>query len=409
MDHNPRQSPAQGPANAAAEALSSQLQFSRSNDVSMLVGHRRRGTQRKEQAQLTSLRATSACDSVAGTAGTRRMKLQPAFASITMASPQAAAGPAAAKVPLFMIASASESKAPAVNAPAWRVAVGNLAAGAVSGCAVEAALYPIDTIKTRLQAMIGGGGIKALLEAGGGKGLYAGVLQNLAGVAPASAIFISVYEPVKQWVDSRVPAERSYLGPMAAGVAAGTASSLIRVPTEVIKSRLQTKEFTRALDAIRTILSREGFKGLYAGYGAFMLRDLPFDAIEFVAYEQLKRAYCSWAKRDIEARESAAIGAFAGGFTGIVTTPLDVLKTRLMTQGASGRYSNLVDALLTIARTEGPGALMRGWQPRLIWISMGGFVFFPVLEATKKYFGPKAPELEVTPLVDPPAPSKKNK
>eukprot|EP00955_Chlamydomonas_euryale_P114878 366311-Chlamydomonas_euryale.AAC.12 len=57
----------------------------------------------------------------------------------------------AAKVPLFMLASASASPAAPSNAPAWRVAVGNLAAGAVSGCAVEAALYPIDTIKTRLQ------------------------------------------------------------------------------------------------------------------------------------------------------------------------------------------------------------------------------------------------------------------
>ena len=26
---------------------------------------------------------------------------------------------------------------------------------------------------------------------------------------------------------------------------------------------------------------------MYAGYGAFMLRDLPFDAIEFMAYEQV--------------------------------------------------------------------------------------------------------------------------
>lgn len=43
------------------------------------------------------------------------------------------------------------------------------------------ALYPIDTIKTRLQAMIGGGGFKALMSSGGGKGLYAGVWGNLAG------------------------------------------------------------------------------------------------------------------------------------------------------------------------------------------------------------------------------------
>ena len=71
-----------------------------------------------------------------------------------------------------------------------------------------------------------------------------------------------------------------------------------------------------------------------------------------------------------------------------MTTPLDVLKTRLMTQGASGRYKNVFDAAVTIARTEGAAAFMSGWQPRLIWISLGGFVFFPVLEAAKKAFGP---------------------
>jgi hypothetical protein len=48
--------------------------------------------------------------------------------------------------------------------------------------------------------MIGGGGFKALLAAGGGKGLYAGVWGNLAGVVPSSALFMSVYEPVKQEV-----------------------------------------------------------------------------------------------------------------------------------------------------------------------------------------------------------------
>jgi hypothetical protein len=41
-----------------------------------------------------------------------------------------------------------------------------------------------------------------------------------------------------------------YLGAVAAGMAAGTASSLVRVPTEVIKQRLQTKEFAGAATAV---------------------------------------------------------------------------------------------------------------------------------------------------------------
>jgi solute carrier family 25 S-adenosylmethionine transporter 26 len=37
---------------------------------------------------------------------------------------------------------------------------------------------------------------------------------------------------------------------------------------------------------------------------------------------------------------------------------------------------------------EGAGALMRGWQPRVIWIGVGGSVFFTVLEASKKLYAP---------------------
>jgi hypothetical protein len=61
-----------------------------------------------------------------------------------------------------------------------------------------AALYPLDTIKTRLQTATSGGGLGALLRSGGGKALYSGLAGNLAGVMPATAIFMGVYEPVKQ-------------------------------------------------------------------------------------------------------------------------------------------------------------------------------------------------------------------
>jgi solute carrier family 25 (mitochondrial S-adenosylmethionine transporter), member 26 len=316
------------------------------------------------------------------------------FASIGMASaPNAKQSKSS---PVFIIASASEKSAlPATTgAPRWRVAAGNLAAGATAGCAVEAALYPIDTIKTRLQAMRSGGGFRALLQAGGGRALYAGVWGNLAGVAPASAIFMAVYEPVKQAVIAAVPPEQNFLGPLAAGVAAGVASSVVRVPTEVIKTRMQTGEFKNALTALRTVAAREGARGLFAGYGSFLLRDLPFDAIEFVAYEQLKRSYKTSVlndSRELNPGEHSVFGAAAGAITGFVTTPLDVLKTRLMIQGASGQYRNVVDCASQIVKQEGAGALLRGWQPRVIWIGVGGSIFFTVLEASKKFYAPKPP------------------
>jgi len=51
---------------------------------------------------------------------------------------------------------------------------------------------------------------------------------------------------------------------LTAGAIGGAASSLIRVPTEVVKQRMQMSQFKTAPDAVRLIVAKEGIKGLYA-------------------------------------------------------------------------------------------------------------------------------------------------
>lgn len=70
---------------------------------------------------------------------------------------------------------------------------------------------------------------------------------------------------------------------------------------------------------------KEGIRGLYAGYGAFLLRDLPFDAIEFFAYEALKSIYQRRVKREVHATEAAVAGCLAGGFTGTLSRSMQVV------------------------------------------------------------------------------------
>eukprot|EP00210_Caulerpa_lentillifera_P004239 g4043.t1 len=272
-----------------------------------------------------------------------------------------------------------------------KIFLGNLAAGAVAGCTVEATLYPIDTIKTRLQMMTSGGGVKALFKGGGLGKLYSGIWGNLVGVGPATALFFGVYEPVKLKSRDFIPNDAA---PIVAGAVAGVAASVIRVPTEVIKQRLQGGQFKTVLGAISTIVKQEGVRGFFAGYGAFLLRDLPFDAVEFAAYEALKSVYTRYSKRKLSAVESGVTGATAGAITGLVTTPCDVLKTRLMTQGTSGQYKNLFDAIGKIAKEEGAYAFFKGWQARLLWISIGGCVFFTALEQARNVFVPTVVERE---------------
>ncbi|XP_071732983.1 S-adenosylmethionine carrier 1, chloroplastic/mitochondrial-like [Rutidosis leptorrhynchoides] len=258
-----------------------------------------------------------------------------------------------------------------------RIVFEGFIAGGTAGVVVETALYPIDTIKTRLQAARGGG--KIVLQ-----GLYSGLAGNLVGVLPASALFVGVYEPAKQKLLKIVPDNLSAVAHLTAGAIGGIAASLVRVPTEVVKQRMQTRQFASASDALRLIVAKEGFKGLYAGYGSFLLRDLPFDAIQFCIYEQLRIGYKLAARRDLNDPENAAIGAFAGALTGAITTPLDVIKTRLMIQGSGNQYKGIVDCVQTILREEGSPALLKGIGPRVLWIGIGGSIFFGVLERTKK-------------------------
>ncbi|KAL9432605.1 hypothetical protein AB3S75_027603 [Citrus x aurantiifolia] len=266
----------------------------------------------------------------------------------------------------------------------FRILFEGVIAGGTAGVVVETALYPIDTIKTRLQAVRGGGKINF-------KGLYSGLAGNLAGVLPASALFVGVYEPTKQKLLQIFPENLSAAAHLTAGAIGGFAASLVRVPTEVVKQRLQTGQFASAPDAVRLIASKEGFKGLYAGYGSFLLRDLPFDAIQFCIYEQLRIGYKAAARRDLNDPENAIIGAFAGAITGAITTPLDVIKTRLMVQGSANQYKGIFDCVQTIVREEGPPALLKGIGPRVMWIGIGGSIFFGVLESTKRMLAERRP------------------
>ena len=75
----------------------------------------------------------------------------------------------------------------------------SLVAGAGAGIAVDVSLYPIDTLKTRMQASNG------FFAAGGFKGIYRGISAAAWGSAPGAAAFFSSYESSKKIGYATVP------------------------------------------------------------------------------------------------------------------------------------------------------------------------------------------------------------
>ena len=165
------------------------------------------------------------------------------------------------------------------------VLLGLTLSGVCAGVTVETLLYPLDTIKTRLQAARQKRKeVNKLLF----KGVFNGLSRNIAGCVPATALFFLVYEPTKRYLERTLPKERSVGALLVAGTLGCLASSIVRVPTEVIKTRAQTG---RGVQSVRGIIKQTGLGGLFVGYGSFLLRDLPFDAIEFSLYEEAKIHY----------------------------------------------------------------------------------------------------------------------
>lgn len=129
------------------------------------------------------------------------------------------------------------------------------------------------------------------------------------------------------------------------GFFADLAASVIYVPSEVLKTRLQLQgrynnpffssgyNYRSTIDATRTIIRNEGLSALFYGYKATIFRDLPFSALQFWFYEQEQKWAKQWVGgRDIGLGLEVFTAASAGAMAGVITCPLDVVKTRIQTQ-----------------------------------------------------------------------------
>ncbi|KAJ3260165.1 hypothetical protein HK103_001241 [Boothiomyces macroporosus] len=117
---------------------------------------------------------------------------------------------------------------------------------------------------------------------------------------------------------------------MAAASFGEMAACIVRVPTEVMKQRLQVGHFQSLNQAAVDIWTKQGLFGFYRGYGTTIFREIPFACIQFPLFESLKKVYRNIKGKNINAVEAGLCGMVAGGTAAGLTTPLDVIKTRIM-------------------------------------------------------------------------------
>ncbi|ODA77963.1 hypothetical protein RJ55_06566 [Drechmeria coniospora] len=297
----------------------------------------------------------------------------------------------------------------------------SMIAGGIGGSTGDLLMHSLDTVKTRQQGdpniptrypSLGQSYYTIWRQEGIRRGLYGGWIPALSGSFPGTVLFFGTYEWSKRFlIDHGLQHHLAYLS---AGFLGDLAASVVYVPSEVLKTRLQLQgrynnphfrsgyNYRGTVDAARTIVRTEGASALFYGYKATLYRDLPFSALQFMFWEQ----FHAWARTYKQSREIGVplellTGAAAGGLAGIITCPLDVVKTRLQTQvnppaeqanrskevNAQKRHistsspsthrpkpgaialetSSVTTGLKVIYRTEGLAGWFRGVGPRGVW------------------------------------------
>ncbi|KAL1218021.1 Protein MITOFERRINLIKE 1 [Cardamine amara subsp. amara] len=267
-------------------------------------------------------------------------------------------------------------------------------AGGIAGAFTYVCLHPLDTIKTKLQtkgaSQVYSNTFDAIVKTFQSKGVlgfYSGVSAVIVGSTFSSAVYFGTCEFGKS-VLSKVPDFPKVLIPPTAGAMGNIISSAIMVPKELITQRMQAGASGRSYQVLLKILEKDGILGLYAGYSATLLRNLPAGVLSYSSFEYLKVAVLEKTKQNnLEPLQSVCCGALAGAISASITTPLDVVKTRLMTQIhveavnklGTAMYSGVAGTVRQILKEEGWVGFTRGMGPRVVhsacFSAIGYFAF----------------------------------
>lgn len=261
--------------------------------------------------------------------------------------------------------------------------------GSIAGCIGATVVYPIDLVKTRMQAQKHKSlydnsfdCFKKIVKNEGFKGLYSGLGAQLVGVAPEKAIKLTVNDLVRGLATDE-HGKITMGWEIAAGSSAGACQVIFTNPLEIVKIRLQMQGGTKAplkpgeipLKQLTAgqIIKQLGIKGLYRGASACLLRDVPFSAIYFPTYANIKKHLFNYDPDDVNKRhnlntlELLVSGALAGAPAAFFTTPADVIKTRLQVEKklTDIKYRGIGHAFTNILKEEGVSAFFKGSLARV--------------------------------------------
>lgn len=254
--------------------------------------------------------------------------------------------------------------------------------GGVAGFMSVSILYPVDTIRARLQEPNVGShrvpskfqrlhpALRRVVGSNVFRGsLYTGIGLNLMAVVPEKALKFGVNDSILAKIKESRPV--SLADRIMAGAVAGTAQSVITTPLEQTKIRMQLfgNKFWPTMKTIRNP---------YRGLGLVLWRDVPFTSIFFPTFCYLRKFNFT----NNPLADDLISGWGAGVASTVPVTPVDVIKTQYQSSDTNS-IKQIVKELDVVNK---PSVLFRGWVPRVVAVCSMYSICAAVFELQKRWF-----------------------
>lgn len=307
--------------------------------------------------------------------------------------------------------------------------------GALAGGATELlrtlVLHPVSTVKSRLQARPQGVSFADAIRGSGNSSLFAGLLPALLVAVPSATVWFGARDLVKkEFLVRATPTAAAGTAGAAAAAAAGSVSSgffnselslnllifalastaegIVRAPADVLVTRAQVgrgglsfaqddeEDDDEDMESLGLSL-REGLSKV----PILLAADLPYVLSRTVVVAALRELLATgsttlqplltMASEASPLLREQALFVTAAVLTALVTTPLDVARTRLLLERADEAASlkggellpiespaRLWDTVAAIGRDEGVEALFRGALLRVLYTGVVVAALIPI-------------------------------
>ncbi|TYZ66826.1 hypothetical protein PybrP1_006771 [[Pythium] brassicae (nom. inval.)] len=295
--------------------------------------------------------------------------------------------------------------------------------GGIANTIACAVTHPIDTIKVRLQlqslvaspmavptfatsSSIAGsaavlptrylgfrhGLLTILREEGFVNGWYKGVQASLIREASYSSLRFGLYDVVKEIYEDKVfPNSGPSIGgttplyiKLLAGATSGAVGSALASPMDLVKVRMQSDRTgerygNRFLFACKDIYQHDGLiKGFYRGVGPTTFRAMALTAAQLPSYDHMKVVLLQSPSFEEGFTVHMIASMFAGLMAATASSPLDVIKTKIMNECSKTAVSPddfraskqlMRKAFVDVMRQDGLRGFFKGWLPN--WMRLG--------------------------------------